>query len=131
MATSIKISEIPAATSVAHDDYFPIVQDGITQTATFGQVVELATYNYKRVMEDDEEEIPYVDPARITICSIDPDGNDRVLVPSADFPAGSIILVRNMGPYSVTFSDGGSPAFVVDLGAGDKEFFIFDGTNWG
>lgn len=126
----VKISELPAATAMTSVDIFPIVQGGENKTATTEKIIAMATYNYVRTMTGDEE-IPYVAPAVITVCSMDPNGADRILTPDADFPAGSILLIKNKGPYSITFNDGGSPAFEVTLGAGEKDFFIFDETNWG
>jgi hypothetical protein len=130
MNERIKISAMPEATSLTENDIFPMVQGGTTQHVKLSTIVAAAICNYVRILEGDEE-IPYVAPAAITICAFDPNGFNRIVTPSADFPEGSIILMTNKGPNSVTFNDGGSPAFEVSLGSGDKEFFIFDGTNWG
>jgi hypothetical protein len=73
-----------------------------------------------------DETIPYL--ARIMVCTIDPDGADRDLSPDPDFPTGSILMITNRGENAIVFDPLG---LNMAIGGGDKNFFVFDGTNWG
>jgi hypothetical protein len=129
MIKTTTIQALTEATSLAAADIILVVQSGVTKRTTLGEVTKLASYTYEATLSGDAE-IPYTAPAIITICSLDPNGADRIVTPDGDYPDGSIIVINNLGPYLITFNDAASPVFEKTISAGERETFMFDGTNW-
>ena len=77
-------------------------------------------FPYNRTMTGNEA-LPYL--GRFMVCTIDSGGVDRILTPDPLFPSGSVIMLYNKGTSSVTFIN-------QSIGAGQKTFFMFNGTSW-